>query len=393
MQKTCFRYSATDRMNRKVSGKITADNFSSAYSNLKSQSFRKIKIQIIHKKTKILNFLNNRSLTTLDVAIFTRQLATMQSAGIPLLRALYIISNDVSKPLMLTIINNIKNRIESGTSLADALANQPEFDSLFVSLVAIGESSGKLDLILQDLAIYKEKNASLKAKIRSAMYYPCIVLAIACIVSIILLIKVVPTFKIMFEGLGADLPKFTKFVLYLSHMLQGHKYEITLVTILILWLIKHFSKYVIFKIPILRIILQKVIIARFTRTLAISFAAGMPLPKALLLLAKVCDNTKYQRSIILIYEGILAGKSIHDAMQMTELFPPMTLQMVAIGEETGTLDNMLKKVASIYEEELDLAMERMTTLLEPLLMIVLGVLVGGLVIAMYMPIFNLGAIV
>lgn len=393
MPQICFKYTAIDGSNRKICGNISADNFSNAYAMLKLQSLRKIKIKRLQQVTSILNIFHNKTLNSSDLTIFIRQLSTMQSAGIPLLRALQIISHGTNKTLMLGLITNIKNKIESGTSFADALASQPEFDTLFVSLVAIGEGSGKLDLILQNLATYKEKHDSLKAKIRSAMYYPCIVLTIASVVSIILLVKVVPTFQIVFEGLGANLPAFTKFILDLSQMLQQHKYKFSIAVIIVLWVIKHFSSFFIFKIPILRDILQKITVARFTRTLAITFAAGMPLPQALLLLAKINNNKQYHKAIILIHDSILAGKSIHAAMQMAKLFPSMALQMVAIGEETATLDAMLKKVASIYEEELDLAMDKITTLLEPLLMLLLGVIVGGLVIAMYMPIFNLGTII
>lgn len=398
-----FSYVARDFKNRKVKGEILAENITSARAELRKQGFINVKLKLMRDPSFIAKFFARKKVKAKDITIFTRQLATMQTAGIPLVQGLRVIIESSDKPAMAKLINRLKDEVESGGSLSECLRLHPqEFDELYCNLVTAGENSGNLDVMLQRIATYREKTESLKGKLKKAMYYPIAVLAVAGIVTSILLVKVVPTFRTMFEGFGAKLPAFTLFVLNVSDAIRANGVKVVFTIGVSTWFIlrmyrnqpnfRGFVQRLLLKLPIFGPIFQKAAIARFARTLSTTFAAGVPLPDALLLVAKSSGNIKYHNAIIKIREEVSVGKRINASMQATNVFPHMVVQMVAIGEETGSLDSMLQKVANIYEEEVDLAVDGLATLLEPIIMVVLGIIVGGLVIAMYLPIFKLGSV-
>lgn len=399
-----FSYTARDFKNRKVKGEILSENTTTALAELRKQGLLNIKIRLVPEPSFIVKFFARNKVKANDITIFTRQIATMQTAGLPLVNGLKVIIESSETPAVAKLITRLKNEIESGGSFSECLRLHPqEFDELYCNLVAAGESSGNLDVMLQRIAMYREKTESVKRKLKKAMYYPIAVLIVAGLVTTILLVKVVPTFKSMFEGFGSSLPPFTAFVLNLSDNIEKNGIKVV-ATIVVLSMVisrlyrsqqtfRNFVQRATLKLPIFGKILQKAAVARFARTLSTTFAAGVPLPEALLLVARASGNIKYHNAIISIRDGVSVGKRISAAMQATHTFPHMVIQMVAIGEETGALDAMLQKVATIYEEEVDMAVDGMSTLLEPLIMLILGVIVGGLVIAMYLPIFKLGSVI
>lgn len=398
-----FTYTAKDFKNRKIKGEILSENITTARAELRKQGLLNIKLKIMRDPSFIANFFARKKIKSRDITIFTRQLATLQTAGIPLIQGLKIVIESSEKPAMKKLISRLKDEVESGGSLSECLRlHSQEFDDLYCNLVSAGESSGNLEIMLQRIATYREKTESLKGKLKKAMYYPVAVLTVAGIVTTILLVKVVPTFKNMFEGFGAKLPAFTLLILNISDAIRNNGAKVIFTISILSWFFirmyknqatfRNFIQRLILKTPIFGAILQKAAIARFARTLSTTFAAGVPLPEALTLVAKSSGNIKYHNAIIKIRDEVSVGKRINTAMQATKVFPPMVVQMVSIGEETGTLDSMLQKVAAIYEEEVDLAVDSLATLLEPVIMVILGVIVGGLVIAMYLPIFKLGSV-
>lgn len=398
-----FSYTARDFKNRKVKGEILAENITTARVELRKQGLINVKLKLMRDPSFIAKFFARKKIKARDITIFTRQLATMQTAGIPLVQGLRVIIESSEKPSMGKLINRLKDEVESGGSLSECLRLHPqEFDELYCNLVTAGENSGNLDVMLQRIATYREKTESLKRKLKKAMYYPIAVLMVAFIVTAILLVKVVPTFRTMFEGFGAKLPAFTLLILNISDAIRANGVKVVFTIGVSAWFItrmyrnqptfRNFVQRLLLKLPIFGSILQKAAVARFARTLSTTFAAGVPLPDALLLVAKSSGNIKYHNAIIKIRDEVSVGKRINVSMQATHVFPHMVVQMVAIGEETGSLDSMLQKVAAIYEEEVDLAVDGLATLLEPIIMVILGVIVGGLVIAMYLPIFKLGSV-
>lgn len=399
-----FSYTAKDIRNRKISGEILAENITVAHTELRKQGYLNIKLRLVPEPSFLSKFFSRTKVKPKDITVFTRQIATLQTAGIPLVNGLKLIIESTEIASVAKLVNRLKNEVESGGSFSECLRLHPqEFDELYCNLVAAGESAGNLDIMLQRIATYREKTESIKRKIKKAMYYPIAVLSVALIVTTILLIKVVPTFQSMFEGFGSNLPAFTLFVLNLSDHVQHDGIKILVTFGAIVWIsnrlyssqpfFRHFIQRMLLKLPIFGSILQKAAVARFARTLSTTFAAGVPLPDALLLVARSSGNIKYQNAILSIRDGVSVGKRISAAMSATKTFPHMVVQMVSIGEETGSLDAMLQKVATIYEEEVDTAVDGMATLMEPLIMIVLGIIVGGLVIAMYLPIFKLGSVI
>jgi type IV pilus assembly protein PilC len=307
-------------------------------------------------------------------------------------------------PAMQKLILAVKADIEGGTSLADSLAKHPlHFDDLFVSLVAAGEQAGALETLLDKIATYKEKTEAIKKKIKKALFYPAAVVIVAVVVTAILLIYVIPEFESLFKGFGADLPAFTRFVIDISKFVQSTGWLILLafVAAVIGFLqakkrnrgVQHFVDRVLLRIPIVGMILNKSAIARYARTLSTTFAAGVPLVEALDSVAGACGNIVYETAVHKMRDEVATGQRLQRAMENTDLFPNMVNQMIAVGEESGSLDAMSAKVADFYEEEVDNAVDSMSSLLEPLIMAILGVLVGGLVIAMYLPIFKMGAVV
>jgi type IV pilus assembly protein PilC len=328
----------------------------------------------------------------------------MLAAGIPLVQAFEIVGNGNDKPAMQKLVLDVKADVEGGTSLHEALGKHPlHFDDLFVNLVEAGEQAGALESLLDKIATYKEKTEALKKKVKKALFYPTAVLVVAVIVTVILLIFVIPQFESLFKGFGADLPAFTQMVIDLSRLVQNDGLFIGAVLGGIGWTFFYFKKRsrkmrefldrLSLKIPIIGPILNKSAIARYARTLSTMFAAGVPLVEALESVAGATGNIVYEDAVMRMRDEVATGQRLQRAMESTGLFPNMVVQMIAVGEESGSLDAMSAKVATFYEQEVDNAVDSMSSLLEPLIMAILGVLVGGLVIAMYLPIFKLGSVV
>ncbi|RDE22805.1 type II secretion system F family protein [Motiliproteus coralliicola] len=396
-----FAWEGKDKSGNKSKGKIESESIAFAKAQLRKQGIIPSKVT---KQRASMFSSSGKKTTPLDIAVFTRQLATMMKAGVPMVQAFDIVAGGVEKDSLKKMIIDIKNDVSSGSNLAASLRKFPIFfDDLFCNLVHAGEQSGALETMLDRIATYKEKTEELKAKIKKAMTYPIAVIIVGIIVSAILLIKVVPQFESIFKGFGADLPAFTKFVITLSEYAQAYWFIALGVIVASGFLIRAthrksegfrdgVDKFSL-KLPVIGQILHKAAIARFARTLATTFAAGVPLVNALESAAGASGNVIYRTAILQVKNGVSTGQSLQNATRMTGVFPNMAVQMIAIGEEAGSLDEMLDKVASFYENEVDNAVDSLTSLMEPFIMAVLGVLVGGLVIAMYLPIFKLGAVV
>lgn len=392
-----FAWTGTDRRGKKIKGKLRAANDAIVRADLRKQGVTPIKVQ----KQITLSF-GKPKITSGDIAIFSRQLATMMKAGVPLVQALDIVGKGHDNASVQELILAIKGDIEGGTSLTNALRKHPMyFDDLFCNLVEAGEQAGVLETLLDRIATYKEKTESMKKKIKKALVYPASVIVVGIIVTAILLIFVVPIFAELFESFGAELPAFTQLVLDLSYFIQDYWWAILLgmaATVIILsnfW--KRSPKFrelidrAMLKAPIFGSIMHKSALARFARTTSTMFAAGVPMVEALESVSGATGSIVYGNAVNEMREDIATGQSLRLAMEQQQLFPHMVKQMVAIGEESGSLDDMLGKVADFYEEEVDNAVDAISSLMEPLIMVVLGTLVGGLVVAMYLPIFKLGA--
>jgi len=328
----------------------------------------------------------------------------MLKSGVPLVMALQIISGGLKNPRMRTMVDKIRANIESGSSLHEALEEYPvQFDELYTNLVKAGESAGVLDTILDNIATHKERIESIKGKIKKALYYPAAVIAVAIIVSAILLIYVIPQFESIFQSFGADLPAFTRMVVNASHFMQEYGIYLLLIAIAtivgIIMLkkrsqkVSHFFDRMSLKLPIVGGILEQAAIARFCRTLAVTFAAGVPLVDALNIVAGATGNAVYDDAAKKIREDVAVGHQLQLAMQQVGVFPQMVIQMAAIGEESGSLDEMLTKVAEAYEEEVNNAVDALSSLLEPMIIVFVGIVVGTMVIAMYLPIFKMAAVI
>ncbi len=396
-----YLYVGFDKKNTRITGELTSTSLSQARSTLLAQG-----INILSVKKKSASFFKSgaRKIKSEEIALFTRQMSTMLVAGIPLVQALGIITEGTPTTPLGQLARKIRLDIESGSSLSFALKKNPDyFDALFCSLVESGEQSGTLDTMLERIALFKEKTESLKRKVKKALYYPVAVVVVAIIVTCVLLIKVVPVFQDLFKGFGAQLPSFTLFVLNISQALRTNGLSVFIgLTVFYLVIMRlhhssiwfqHLIQKIILRVPIFGGIIRKTIVARFARTLATTSAAGVPLTDALDSVSKACGNIVYGNAIRRVKDAIASGQQMRVAMRKTGLFPIMVVQMIGIGEESGALESMLSKIAGIYEEEVDSAVDGLTTLLEPLIMIFLGVIVGGLVIAMYLPIFKLGSVV
>ena len=397
-----FAYEGVDRKGSKVKGELPARSMALAKVTLRKQGV--IIKNIREKRKNILEGLMKKKVTTLDITIFTRQLATMMKAGVPLVQGFEIVAEGLDNPAMREVVLGIKGEVEGGNTFAGALRKYPlHFDDLFCSLVESGEQSGALETMLDRVAIYKEKSELLKQKIKKAMKYPISVMVVAAIVTIILMVKVVPVFEDVFSSFGADLPAFTKMVVAMSNWTQKYWFILIVVvcTIIAAFLEtkKRSKKFrnaldkLALRLPIFGDLVYKAIIARYSRTLATTFAAGVPLIDALESTAGATNNVVYEEAVMKIRDDVSTGQQLQFAMRASNRFPSMAIQMVAIGEESGALDSMLDKVATHYENEVDNAVDGLTSMMEPLIMAVLGVLVGGLVIAMYLPIFQMGSIV
>jgi len=339
-----------------------------------------------------------------DIALFSRQLATMMESGVPLVQSFDIIGRGHEKPAMQDLLMTIKGDIESGASLAESMGKHPlYFDDLFTNLVTAGEQAGALESLLDKIAVYKEKSESMKKKIKKAMTYPISVLVVAVIVTLVLLVKVIPQFEELFTGFGSELPAFTQMVVNMSHAVQSKGIFIfgipaALVSAMIYFnkrsrKFRHRKDKILLKLPIVGEIVKKASIARFARTLATMFAAGVPLVEALDSVAGATGNIVYEEATNQMRDEVSTGQRLQISMDTCGLFPNMVVQMIAIGEESGALDVMSGKVADYYEEEVDNAVDNLSTLMEPIIMGFLAILVGGLVIAMYLPIFKMGSVI
>jgi len=393
-----FVWEGINKNGVKIRGENQATNENFLRAELRRQG---ISPKTIKKKS---NRLSGGKIKPIDVAQFARQLTTMMRAGVPMVQSLELISNGHEKPAMRELIKKITKDIESGEDLAGALGNHPlYFDSLFVNLIRAGEQAGTLEDMIDKVATYKEKTERMKAKVKKAMMYPVIVIFAAVIVSVIMLVWVIPTFKDIFEGFGADLPAFTLWVISLSEWLQAYWYIPLIIVIGSVTAFtqarrrsKKFHRFVdrvSLKIPLMGVIINKSAVARFARTLSTMFAAGVPLVEAMDAVAGATGNVVYEDATYQIKEDTSKGVQLHVAMTTTQEFPTMVVQMAKIGEESGRLEEMLDKVADYFEEQVDDLVDTLSKQMEPMIMAVLGVLVGGLVVAMYLPIFKLGAAV
>jgi type IV pilus assembly protein PilC len=395
-----FLWEGTDRKGNKIKGKSMASTEAAVRADLRRQGVVPTRIRKQRGKT----FGGGSKITTSDIAIFSRQLATMLAAGIPLVQAFEIVGAGHENASMQKLILSVKADVEGGSALAEALAKQPlYFDDLFVNLVEAGEQAGALETLLDKIATYKEKTEAIKKKIKKALTYPAAVMVVALVVTTILLIFVIPAFEDLFKGFGADLPTFTRMVIDLSVFVRTNGIVLAIGISIAFGTffyfkkrsraMRHFLDRMALKAPIIGPIMQKAAIARYARTLSTMFAAGVPLVEALESVAGATGNIVYEQGVLTMRDEVATGQRLQQAMENTDLFPNMVIQMVAVGEESGSLDEMSAKVADFYEEDVDNAVDNLSSLLEPLIMAILGVLVGGLVVAMYLPIFKMGAVI
>jgi type IV pilus assembly protein PilC len=394
-----YSWEGTDKRGSRITGDSSATNIAMVRADLRRQGINPLKIR---KKATPLFSASKKKITTGDIAVFSRQLATMMASGVPMVQAFDIVGRGHENPSMQELILSIKADVEGGTALADSLKKHPlQFDDLFVNLVRAGEHAGVLEGLLDKIATYKEKTESIKGKIKKALFYPVSIIVVAILITAIIMIFVIPQFEDLFSNFGADLPVFTKLVIKIAHFVQEYWWGILAGAIGAGYFISNIWKRskkfreiidrILLKAPIIGMILNKSAIARFSRTLATMSAAGVPLVEALQSVAGATGNVVYSNAVLRMQEDVATGQSLQLAMKQRNLFPNMVIQMVAIGEESGSLDDMLNKVASFYEEQVDNHVDAMSSLMEPLIMVVLGTLVGGLVVAMYLPIFKMGA--
>ena len=397
-----FIWEGINKKGERVSGERMARNDSLIRTQLRKEGINPLKVR--KKPAPLLGNLVKEKITPKDITVLSRQMATMMSAGVPLVQSFEIVGKGQENKSLQELVINIRNDVEAGGTLSEALGKHPRhFSNLFVNLIAAGEHSGILEEILNKLALYMEKTEALKSKIKSALFYPTAVVVVAFVITSILMIFVIPQFQSLFAGFGADLPTLTAFVIKLSQWFESNwAYLFSGLIAITFSLVKlneksiRFSNFIdrlLLKIPIIGVILQKSAIARFARTLSTMFGAGTPLVEALSSVAGACGNVVYYEAVMRIREDVATGTQIQTSMRDTKVFPNMVVQMVSIGEESGALDQMLGKIADWYEQEVDDLVDSLTSLLEPIIMAVLGVVIGGLVIAMYLPIFKMGQIV
>lgn len=392
-----FLWEGKDRNQRSISGELRAADLQAARLYLRRQG---IAIATLKKKPAV----RSRRISDKDLCMFTRQLATMLKAGVPLLQSFDIVARGHANPAVTRLLLDIRADVETGTSLAQAFRRYPQyFDKLFCNLVAAGEQAGILDELLARLATYKEKTLAVKGKVKSAMFYPAAVLVVAMVVTAVIMVWVVPSFKSVFESFGAELPLPTLFVIWLSDQFVAWWPAVLGGSAAAIGLFVHrwrrspklqaATDRLLLKLPVFGPVIRKAVLARWTRTLATMFAAGVPLVESLESVGGAAGSAVYQQATQKIALAVASGSSLTVAMQQSQVFPSMVTQMAAIGEESGTLDDMLRKVAEFYEEEVDAAVASLSSLMEPIIMVVLGGLIGGLVIAMYLPIFKLGSVI
>ena len=395
-----YAWEGSDKNGTKITGELSGHNPALIKAQLRKQGITPGKVR---RKSKSI-FSTSKRIKPLDIALFTRQMASMMKAGVPLLMAFDIIGEGFENPNMRKLVHELKQEVAAGNSFASALRKKPQhFDDLYCNLVDAGEQAGALETLLDRVATYKEKTEKLKAKIKKAMTYPAAVVVVALVVSAILLLKVVPQFQSVFSSFGAELPAFTLMVIGLSEILQEWWFVVLagiIVTAVVFQrayktsvALRNWLDRLQLKLPIVGALLYKSAVARYARTLSTTFAAGVPLVEALDSVAGATGNVVFKEGVNRIKRDVSSGMQLNFSMRATGLFPSMATQMTAIGEESGSLDDMLDKVAAFYEEEVDHMVDNLTSLMEPMIMAVLGIIVGGLVIAMYLPIFKLGSVV
>jgi type IV pilus assembly protein PilC len=397
-----FQWVGVNSRGKKLEGELSSASIALVKAQLRKQGITPSKVK--RKAKPLFGIKHVQKITAKDIALITRQIATMLMAGVPLIQSIEMIGSGAKNKSVARLMEEIGDEVKAGVPLSQALRKHPRyFDDLYCDLVASGEQSGALDKIFDRVALYKEKAEALKSKIKKAMFYPIAVLVVALIVTSILLIFVVPQFQEIFNGFGAELPAFTLMVIGISEFMQEYWWIMLIAVIAFGYAYKEAllkskklrdaNDRAILKLPVIGMILNKAAVARYARTLSTTFAAGVPLVDALDSAAGASGNAVYRYAILEIKAEVSSGNLMNWAMRNSKIFPDMVIQMVAIGEESGSLDGMLAKVATIYEQEVDDAVDGLSSLLEPLIMAVLGVLVGGLIIAMYLPIFQLGSVV
>ncbi len=393
-----FAWEGKDKRGARVKGKSLAPDEQTLRSELRRQGVAPSRIRKQRQSG------TGGKVNASDIAVFSRQLSTMLAAGIPLVQGFEIVGAGNDKASMQRLILDVKADVQGGTSLHEALGKHPlHFDDLYVNLVQAGEQAGALESLLDKVATYKEKSEALKKKVKKALFYPAAVLAVAVIVTVVLLLFVIPQFESLYKGFGADLPAFTQVVINLSKFVQHDGIYIAIALGFGAYFFMYFKKRskamrefldrASLKIPIIGPILNKSAIARYARTLSTMFSAGVPLVEALESVAGATGNIVYEKAVLRMRDEVATGQRLQRSMENTGLFPNMVNQMIAVGEESGSLDEMSGKVATFYEAEVDNAVDAMSSLLEPMIMVILGVVVGSLVIAMYLPIFKLGSVV
>ena len=391
-----FSYRAKEVSGELVGGLIEAEDQKTALARLRAQRFTVVEISQKNKKNKFFKpKVNNK-----DVVIFSRQLSTLVSAGVPIVQGLNILEAQAENPAFKTVVTALRTDIESGLSIADAMRKHPQaFTELYVSMVRAGEVGGILDTILERLSSYLESSEALKAKVKAAMMYPAVVGGVAFMITIFLVLFVIPVFKDIFSGFGAQLPLPTRIMIGVSDALRHNIIYILAVGGAAGWSIKKYIKTekgqekiddISLKLPVVGILLKKVAIAKFTRTLGTLIKSGVPILQGLETVAKTAGNKIIERAIYKSRDSIKEGGRIADPLKKADIFPPMVIQMISVGEETGGLDNMLNKIADFYDQEVDTAVKGLTSMIEPLIMVVMGFVIGAIVISMFMPMFSMG---
>ncbi|MEQ4575711.1 MAG: type II secretion system F family protein [Gammaproteobacteria bacterium] len=396
-----FVWEGTDKRGIKMKGEQPARNANMLRAELRKQG---ITPSVVKPKPKPLFGSSGKPIKSKDIAFFSRQMATMMKSGVPIVAALEIIGSGHKNPRMKKMVNEIRADIEGGSSLYEAISRHPvQFDELYRNLVRAGEGAGVLETVLDTIASYKENIEGLKSKIKKALFYPAMVIAVAIIVSAVLLIFVVPQFEEVFKSFGAELPAFTQMIVAASRFMVSYWWLMLLVAVGSIFgfifaykrspRMQHGMDRLILKVPVIGQIMHNSSIARFARTTAVTFKAGVPLVEALGIVAGATGNKIYEESVLRMRDDVSVGYPVNMAMKQVNLFPHMVVQMTAIGEEAGALDAMLFKVAEYYEQEVNNAVDALSSLLEPMIMVFIGTIVGGMVIGMYLPIFKLGAVV
>ncbi|MDR2861691.1 MAG: type II secretion system F family protein [Syntrophobacterales bacterium] len=397
-----FLWEGLNRKNEHKKGELDGVDDAAVRSQLRRMGYHDVKVKTKPKDLLDLPFLRP-GIKEENVVVFARIFSTMISAGLPLIQCLNLLAEQEKNKSFAKVIYTIKEDIEGGSTLFDALKKHPAvFDDLFVSLVAAGESGGILDVVLQRLSVYKEKALKLKRKVKAAMTYPLTVVVIAVIVVAVLLVKVIPTFKTMFEGAGGQLPLPTQVVISISEFTQANILYIIIAIVVFIFALRQFYKtkkgrYIIddftLRVAVFGPLMRKVAVAKFSRTLATMLSAGVPILEGLGIVSKVAGNVIIENALLKTRQSISEGRSIAEPLQESGVFPPMVVQMIAVGEATGAIDTMLTKIADFYDDEVDAAVSSLTALLEPIMMAFLGIVVGGMLIAMYLPIFKLASVV